>query len=91
MAEGQRARASSTRPSDVMRIGMPTTSYPDRPGDAAGRFVRHLAMALVRRGHEIEVLAPQLAASREIGRMDPGISVRRIPYLRPRSLQRNHR
>ncbi len=70
-----------------MRIAMPTTSYPEGPGDSAGRFVRTLALALVRRGHAIEVLAPELRGSSG-DPCDRGIEVRRIPYLRPRGLER---
>jgi glycosyltransferase involved in cell wall biosynthesis len=70
-----------------MRIGMPTTSYPRDANDAGGSFVRALARALVRRGHTVEVLAPELPGS--LGDPeDPGIDVRRIAYLRPRALER---
>jgi glycosyltransferase involved in cell wall biosynthesis len=70
-----------------MRIGMPTTSYPADASDASGRFVRQLALALVRRGHTVEVLAPELLiSSGDPG--DVGIEVKRIAYLRPRVLER---
>jgi colanic acid/amylovoran biosynthesis glycosyltransferase len=70
-----------------MRIGMPTTSYPSTRDDVAGRFVRQLALALVRRGHHVEILAPELSDG-DGDPNDAGISVRRIPYVRPRALAR---
>lgn len=41
-----------------MRIAIVTTSYPRRPGDAAGHFVEAEARALVSQGHEVTVLCP---------------------------------
>jgi glycosyltransferase involved in cell wall biosynthesis len=68
-----------------MRIGMPTTSYPSRPGDAAGAFVRTLAVALARRGHRIDVIAPSVGRQQDLG--DARVHVHRVRYA-PRSLER---
>lgn len=68
-----------------MRIGMPTTSYPAHAGDASGAFVRVLARALVRRGHEIEVVAPSVGRQDALG--DPGIAIHRVRYA-PARLER---
>lgn len=68
-----------------MIIGMPTTSYPRSHADVAGDFVRSMAHALVRRGHSVEVIAPE---PREPTRPfdEPGIRVTFVPYMRPREL-----
>lgn len=68
-----------------MRIGMPTTSYPAYEGDAAGAFVRTLAVALARRGHTIDVIAPSVGRQEPL--RDPGVRVRRVRYA-PRALER---
>ena len=68
-----------------MRIGMPTTSYPSHAGDAAGAFVRTLAVALARRGHTIDVIAPSVGRQDPLG--DRGVHVHRVRYA-PRVLER---
>ncbi len=68
-----------------MRIGMPTTSYPSHPGDAAGRFVRTLAAELGRRGHFVDVIAPSVGRQDELG--DRGVRVHRVRYA-PTPLER---
>jgi len=40
-----------------MKIGLLTTSFPRAPGDYAGSFVGDRALALLARGHEVDVLA----------------------------------
>jgi hypothetical protein len=40
-----------------MRLGVLTTSYPRRPGDAAGSFVETFAQAAAAMGHEVSVVA----------------------------------
>ncbi len=40
-----------------MKIGVLSTSYPRRRGDAAGRFVAELARWMASRGHAVEILA----------------------------------
>jgi glycosyltransferase involved in cell wall biosynthesis len=42
-----------------MRVGVLTTSYPRRPGDAAGRFVADAVEHVRERGVEVEVVGPQ--------------------------------
>ncbi len=42
-----------------MKIGVLTTSYPRFDGDVGGCFVASFAQALVERGHEVEVIAPE--------------------------------
>jgi glycosyltransferase involved in cell wall biosynthesis len=70
-----------------MNIGLLTTSFPRHDHDIAGSFVLGFARALSDRGHAVEVLAPE---PRE--RVRPlgvhGVTVRHVPYLRPRGLQR---
>jgi glycosyltransferase involved in cell wall biosynthesis len=70
-----------------MRIGLLTTSFPRTPHDSAGGFVLGFARALIERGAHVEVLAPEpregIAPMRE-----PGLDVRHVRYLWPRSLQR---
>jgi glycosyltransferase involved in cell wall biosynthesis len=68
-----------------MIIGMPTTSYPAHEGDASGAFVRTLAVALARRGHRVEVLAPSVRGEQIVH--DPGVRVTRVRYA-PRALER---
>lgn len=70
-----------------MRIGVLSTSFPRFDGDIAGNFVLESCQALIARGHEIEVLAPEStegAASLSIH----GLSVHSVSYLRPRTWQR---
>jgi glycosyltransferase involved in cell wall biosynthesis len=71
-----------------MRIGLLTTSFPRFEGDAAGTFVLGFARALATRGHRVEVLAPEPAEPCVPVPRWPGVRVRHVPYLRPRSLQR---
>lgn len=68
-----------------MIIGMPTTSYPRSDADVAGDFVRSMAQALVRRGHLVEIVAPEPRES-VAPFVEPGIDVRFVPYVRPRTL-----
>ena len=68
-----------------MRIGMPTTSYPSHAGDAAGAFVRTLAVALARRGHSVDVIAPSVGVRDTLE--DSGVLVHRVRYA-PRALER---
>jgi glycosyltransferase involved in cell wall biosynthesis len=70
-----------------MRIGLLTTSFPRHHGDVAGHFVLGFARALAARGHQLEVLAPEPAEPLAPPRW-PGVHVRFIPYMRPRSAAR---
>jgi glycosyltransferase involved in cell wall biosynthesis len=70
-----------------MRIGMLTTSFPRWDEDIAGHFVLGFARALVARGHSVEVLAPE--PRERVPRPSwPGVDVRWVPYMRPRSAAR---
>ncbi|MEB2322428.1 MAG: glycosyltransferase [Sorangiineae bacterium] len=46
-----------------MKIAILTTSYPSRPGDAAGHFVETEARTLAAAGHDVTVIAPGRAAA----------------------------
>jgi glycosyltransferase involved in cell wall biosynthesis len=70
-----------------MRIGLLTTSFPRRDGDVAGQFVLGFARALAARGHVIEVLAPEPSQAVTAPSW-PGVSVRFVPYIRPRRAAR---
>jgi len=70
-----------------MRIGLLTTSFPRTEHDVAGAFVLGFARALVAEGHTLEVLAPEPAEGGSAPSW-PGVEVRWVPYLRPRSLER---
>jgi len=72
------------------RIGVVTTSFPRWRGDPSGSFVLGLAAAFARRGHEVEVLAPE---PRERSDWSAGaawlrgVRVHAVPYARPRRLE----
>lgn len=71
-------------------IGFVTTSFPRWVGDPAGSFVLGLARALCRRGHRIEVVAPEPPGPADWGKGAPwleGVRVFGAPYARPRRLQ----
>lgn len=67
-------------------IAVLTTSYPASPGDVAGSFVRDFCCACARAGHRIEVLCPEVSGPADAG-SEPGVSVVRLPYARPRALE----
>jgi glycosyltransferase involved in cell wall biosynthesis len=69
-----------------MRIGLLTTSFPRRAHDVPGIFVHGFAEGLVGLGHHVEVLAPD--AGTGTPPRFPGIDVRWVRYLWPRSLER---
>lgn len=73
-----------------MRIGVLTTSFPRDDHDVAGHFVLGSCQALIARGHQIEVFAPEDDDRRASHNalLRPGLTVHRVAYLRPRSLQR---
>src|SRR6266571_366989 len=69
-----------------MRIGLLTTSFPRTPHDSAGGFVLGFARALIERGTNVEVLAPEPREG--IANIhEPGLEVRHVRYLWPRSFQ----
>lgn len=66
---------------------MLTTSFPRWHGDIPGHFVLGFARALAERGHLVEVLAPE--PRERVARPSwPGVDVRWVPYMRPRSAAR---
>lgn len=73
-----------------MRIGVLTTCFPRDDHDIAGHFVLGSCQALIARGHHIEVLAPDDNITRPSRNTlhRSGLTVHRVAYLRPRSLQR---
>ena len=70
-----------------MLVGMLTTSFPRWPGDTAGCFVEGFARALASLGHRVEVLCPE-PVEPALDSHEPGIIVRRVPYMRPRRWSR---
>ncbi len=70
-----------------MKIGVLTTSFPRYEGDIAGCFVLGACRSLAERGHTLEVLAPE-PRLRDLPPRWPGVEVRWLPYLRPRTLAR---
>ncbi|MGH7628727.1 MAG: glycosyltransferase family 4 protein, partial [Gemmatimonadales bacterium] len=65
-----------------MRVVFVTHNYPRWPGDLSGSFLATLAAALIRRGHEVRVIAPSDAGK---GGADAqgGIQVQRVRYAVP--------
>lgn len=66
---------------------MASTSFPRRPGDAAGHFVERLATSLVSSGTAVRILAPHDPGSPRESFVD-GVPITRLPYFWPRGLQR---
>ncbi|MFQ5905790.1 MAG: glycosyltransferase family 4 protein [bacterium] len=69
-----------------MRVCMLTTSFPRWRGDLSGNFIESLSKSLVKRGVEIEVVAPghkDATGRDEMG----GVRVRRFTYAVPSRLQ----
>jgi glycosyltransferase involved in cell wall biosynthesis len=69
-------------------LGMPTTSFPKHELDPSGAFVLGMARALARRGHRVEVLAPDPGSGAAWTEPAPGVTVRWLRYAWPRALQR---
>ena len=75
-----------------MRIGVLTTSYPRWPGDYAGCFVEDRVRALLRDGHDVEVLAAApadreapswVATEAAVAHSDDRLRVFRLPAAVP--------
>lgn len=71
-----------------MRIGLLTTSFPRYEGDIPGNFVLGFARALVREGHQVDVLAPEPAQAHPRPSGFEPVQLTWVPYLRPRALER---
>jgi glycosyltransferase involved in cell wall biosynthesis len=75
-----------------LRIGVVTTSFPKVDGDIPGSFVYEMARALVRRGHQLEIVTPEPKEKTTCNDIPPAhwldsMRIKSIPYVRPRSLQ----
>lgn len=70
-----------------MRILILTHNYPRFAGDPAGAYVARLAVAAAGAGHEVRVLAPHVAGTREEDRASSGVLVHRFRYA-PEGLER---
>jgi glycosyltransferase involved in cell wall biosynthesis len=62
-----------------VRVAFLTHNYPRTPGDVSGAFLRTLAVALVRRGVDVSVIAPSDRGAGG-GDTDEGVRVRRVRY-----------
>ncbi len=62
-----------------MRVAFVTHNYPRWPGDFAGSFLATLAEALVRRGHDVRVVAPSDEGQGGES-VQGGVQVRRMRY-----------
>lgn len=69
-----------------MKVCMLTTSFPRWPGDLSGNFIESLCTCLVKRGVEIEVVAPGHREAQGY-ETSPGMSVTRFKYAFPAKLQ----
>src|SRR5262249_27755284 len=78
----RRRRARTPQSLIALRVLFLTHAYPRYAGDIAGGFLHLLATALVRRGHEIRVLAP---SEEGLGGTDvlDGIAITRVRYGPP--------
>jgi glycosyltransferase involved in cell wall biosynthesis len=65
-----------------VRVVFVTHNYPRWPGDLSGSFLRTLAGALVRRGHQVRVIAPSDQGKGGEAELD-GIPVERVRYAVP--------
>jgi glycosyltransferase involved in cell wall biosynthesis len=65
-----------------MRVVFLTHNYPRWPGDVAGNFLHPLAQALLRRGHDLLVVAPSDAGQGGDDTVE-GVRVRRVRYAAP--------
>jgi glycosyltransferase involved in cell wall biosynthesis len=74
--------APETLPSNIapLRICFLTTTYPDYQGSPRGPFIERLAQRLTQRGHEINVVTPQVFADSKPCEEWNGVTVHRFPY-----------
>ena len=70
-----------------MRVCILTTSFPRYKGDPSGNFVYELAKNLVKKGVEVNVVAPHDYETKSYEVMD-GIEIHRFQYMFPKRLQR---
>jgi glycosyltransferase involved in cell wall biosynthesis len=69
-----------------MKIGVITSVYPVFEGDPHGIFVHRLMREIVKRGHEVHVLAPYTTGNMEY--IMEGVYVERFHYFYPRRFER---
>ena len=67
-----------------MRVLFLTHAYPRFSGDVAGGFLHLLALGLVKRGHDVRVIAPSESGKGGVDVQD-GIRVTRVRYAAPQS------
>ena len=69
-----------------MKVCILTSSFPRFAGDSAGIFIYHLAIALVKKGVDIEIICPHENGCRFFEELE-GITIRRFPYFFPLQYQ----
>lgn len=69
-----------------MKIGVITSAYPDYEDDPHGIFVHRLMKEIVKKGHEVHVLAPYTGG--ETKYMLEGVHVERFHYFYPRRFEK---
>jgi glycosyltransferase involved in cell wall biosynthesis len=70
-----------------LKIMMLTTSFPRFQRDSAGVFIRSLCEQLIKKGHDITVLAPHSPEAHRNENWD-GVKIYRFPYFYPHRYQR---
>ena len=70
----------------MMKVCMPTTSFPLTPGDPSGSFIFEQALHMVNLGIGVDILAPHNSGTLKREAME-GVAVRRFRYVLPESLQ----
>ena len=69
-----------------MKVCILTSSFPRFAGDSAGIFIYHLAIALVKKGVDIEIICPHDNGCRFFEDIK-GVKIRRFPYFFPLQYQ----
>lgn len=70
----------------IVKVCMPTTSFPLNKGDPSGSFIFEQARHLVNLGIEVDILAPHNSGALKKEDMD-GVAVHRFRYVLPENLQ----
>ena len=70
----------------IVKVCMPTTSFPLTKGDPSGSFIFEQARQLVNLGIEVDILAPHNSGALKKEDMD-GVAVHRFRYVLPENLQ----
>jgi len=69
-----------------LKVCILTSSFPRFAGDSAGIFIYHLAIALVKKGVDIEIICPHDNGCRFFEDIK-GVKIRRFPYFFPLQYQ----